>query len=242
MLMRNVFVNVFKSDAAVWWAAIFCTSSSMFDKLLHLSKSKSFAMSCLRSCNFCEAVGNLLTVTMYLQDTFSRLHCPSLHKIDFRVHVASALTRTLALHKSKSCSAVSAQHNHSRRAIAQFAPLDSRSDTLASSPNQHHQLGFTRTQTNHVLLLGRRVHGIPRIFNRTFDPNCNSRTAATVFDVSSPISIGHHHDQTLQNARNTRNVMIATNDHVAGRISNQIPQQTLDVHFITIGSCAHVSG
>ena len=24
MLMRNVFVNVFKSDAVVWWAAIFC--------------------------------------------------------------------------------------------------------------------------------------------------------------------------------------------------------------------------
>ena len=26
MLMRMVFVNVFKSDAAVWWAAIFCKS------------------------------------------------------------------------------------------------------------------------------------------------------------------------------------------------------------------------
>ena len=25
MLMRNVFVNVFKSDAAIWWAAIFRT-------------------------------------------------------------------------------------------------------------------------------------------------------------------------------------------------------------------------
>ena len=24
MLMRNVFVNVFKSDAVIWWAAIFC--------------------------------------------------------------------------------------------------------------------------------------------------------------------------------------------------------------------------
>ena len=103
MLMRNVFVNVFQSDAVVWWAAIFCTHSSMFDKLLHLSNSKSFAMSCSRSCNFCEAVGNLLTVTMYLQDTLSRFHCPGLHKIDLRVHVASAPTRTLALHKSKSC-------------------------------------------------------------------------------------------------------------------------------------------
>ena len=25
MLMRNVFLNVFKSDAVNWWAAIFCT-------------------------------------------------------------------------------------------------------------------------------------------------------------------------------------------------------------------------
>ena len=40
MLMRNVFVNVFKSDAVIWWAAIFRTPSSMSDKLLHLSKSQ----------------------------------------------------------------------------------------------------------------------------------------------------------------------------------------------------------
>ena len=92
------------------------------------------------------------------------------------------------------------------------------------------------------LLLGRRVHRIPRVCNRTFDPNCNSRIAATVLDGSSPISIGHHHDRTLRNARNTRNIMIATNDHVACRISNQISQQTLDVDFITSGSCADVSG
>ena len=25
MLMRYVFVNVFKSNAVIWWAAIFCT-------------------------------------------------------------------------------------------------------------------------------------------------------------------------------------------------------------------------
>ena len=67
----------------------------------------------------------------------------------------------------------------------------------------------------------------------------NSRVAATVFDASSPISIGHHHDRTLRRARNTRN-KIATNDHVACRISNQISQQTLDVDFITSGSCADV--
>ena len=140
MLMRNVFVNVFKSDAVIWWAAIFRSPSSMFDTLLHLSNSKSFAMSCSRSCNFCEAVGNLLTVTI------------------------------------------------------QLAPLVSRCDSVASSTNQRHQLGFTRTYTNHVLFLGRRMHGILRVFNRTFDPNCNSRIAATIFDVSSSITIGHHHD------------------------------------------------
>ena len=103
MLMGNVFVNVFKSEAVIWWAAIFRTPSSMFDKLLHPSKSKSFAMSCSRSCNLREAVGNLLTVTMYLQNTLFRFHCPGLHKLDLRVHVASASTRTLAFHESQSC-------------------------------------------------------------------------------------------------------------------------------------------
>ena len=28
MLMRNMFVNVFKSDAVIWWAAIFCMFST----------------------------------------------------------------------------------------------------------------------------------------------------------------------------------------------------------------------
>ena len=37
MLSGNVIV--IKSDAVIWWAAIFRTPSSMFDKLLHLSKS-----------------------------------------------------------------------------------------------------------------------------------------------------------------------------------------------------------
>ena len=98
--MRNVFSNVFKSDAVIWWAAIFRTPLSMFDKLLHLSKSESFAMSCARSCNLCEAIDNLFTVTMYLQDTLSRFHRPGLHKVDLRVHVASASTRTLASRES----------------------------------------------------------------------------------------------------------------------------------------------
>ena len=114
MLTRNVFVNVFKSDAVIWWAAIFCTPSSMFDKLLHLSKSQGSAMRCSRSCNFCEAISDLLTVTMYLQDSLSRFHRPGLHKIDLRVHVASASTRTLAFHKSQCCWAVRTQHNHPR--------------------------------------------------------------------------------------------------------------------------------
>ena len=48
--------------------------SSMFDKLLHLSKSESFAMSCSRRRDLREAVGNLLTVTTYPQDTLSRFH------------------------------------------------------------------------------------------------------------------------------------------------------------------------
>ena len=67
--------------------------------------------------------------------------------------------------------------------------------------------------------LGRRIYGIPRVFNRTLDPNCDSRVAATIFDVSSPISIGHHRDRTLRSVRNPRNIKIATNDHVARRIS-----------------------
>ena len=82
---------------------------------------------------------------------------------------------------------VHSTNKHSRQAMAHFAPLVSRCD---------------------VLLRGRRVHGIPRVFNRTFD----TRIVATVFDVSSPISIGHHHDRNLRNARNTRNIKIATND------------------------------
>ena len=56
MLSGNVIVNVFKSDAVNWWAAIFRTPSSMFDKLLHLSKSQGSAMRRLRSHDLREAV------------------------------------------------------------------------------------------------------------------------------------------------------------------------------------------
>ena len=54
MSSGDVIVIVFKSGAVFWWAAILRTPSSMFDKLLYLSKSKSFAMSCSRTHNFRE--------------------------------------------------------------------------------------------------------------------------------------------------------------------------------------------
>ena len=60
-------------------------------------------MSRLRSHDLREAIGNLLTVATYLQDTLSRFHRPRLHKVDLRVHEASASTRALAFHKSQSC-------------------------------------------------------------------------------------------------------------------------------------------
>ena len=93
MLTGNVIVIVFKSDAVIWWAAIFRTPSSMFDKLLHLSKSQGSAMSRLRSHDLREAVSEL-------QDSMSRFHRPGLLNIDLCVHVA---THILALHESQSC-------------------------------------------------------------------------------------------------------------------------------------------
>ena len=79
-------------------------------------------------------------------------------------------------------------------------------------------------------------------FQQNLDPSCHSKIAATVVDVSSPMSIRHHHDGTLLNVRNTRNIKIAINDHVACPISNQISQQTIDTDFITSGSCADMNG
>ena len=38
MLTGNVIVNVFKSDAVIWWAAIFRTPSTISDNVLHLSE------------------------------------------------------------------------------------------------------------------------------------------------------------------------------------------------------------
>ena len=79
-------------------------SLSMFDKLLHLSKSESFAMSCSRRCDLCEAISNLLTVsTCSFKIRCPMFHRPDLHKGDLLVHVASASTCTLAFHESQSC-------------------------------------------------------------------------------------------------------------------------------------------
>ena len=66
---------------------------SMFHKILPLSKTQCSSMS-LRSHNFREAVSDLLTVTMHLQDALSRFRCPGLHEVDLRVHVTSTLRFT----------------------------------------------------------------------------------------------------------------------------------------------------
>ena len=110
-------------------------------------------MSSLRSHNVREPVSDLLTVTMHLQDALSRFHRPGLHEVDLRVHVSSASICTLSFHESQRCCAARALDNSTRRAIAHLTSLVSRCDTLASSTNQCHQLGLTRTQTNHVLFL-----------------------------------------------------------------------------------------
>ena len=95
----NVIVNVMESDAVFWWAAIFRTASLMFGKTMHLSKTQCSSMSSLRSHNFREAVSDLLTVTMHIQDALSRFHRPGLHEVDLCVHVASASTCTVSLHE-----------------------------------------------------------------------------------------------------------------------------------------------
>ena len=33
-MMGNVTVNVMETDAVLWWATIFCTPSSLYDKIL----------------------------------------------------------------------------------------------------------------------------------------------------------------------------------------------------------------
>ena len=51
MLMRNEIVNVFRSDAVIWWAAISRTPHRCSPNCWHLSKFESFAMSCSRRCD-----------------------------------------------------------------------------------------------------------------------------------------------------------------------------------------------
>ena len=103
MLMRNVIVNVFKSDAVIWWAAILHTPSSRFDKLLHLSKSQGSAMSRSTIHDLREAICDLLTVTMCLQDTLSKFHRPGLHKVDLCVqtlHFTNPRAAELSVHST----------------------------------------------------------------------------------------------------------------------------------------------
>ena len=82
--------------------------SSMFDKMLHLSKSQDSTMSRLTSHNFREAVGNLLTVTMHLQDASTRFHRLGLFHIELRVDSQDAF------HEYQSCCAVRAHNNRPR--------------------------------------------------------------------------------------------------------------------------------
>ena len=232
-----------------WWAAIFRTPLSMFDKMLLLSKSQCSTMRTLRSHNFRDAVSDLLTITMHLQDALSRFHRPALHEVDLCVHVSSASTCTLSLHESQSYCAVRAQDNCTRRAIAHLAPLVSRCDTLASPPTSAINSDSPELEQTMLCFL-EEAYTIPRVFNGNIDRNSDSRVAATVHDVSSPIqhqsperpNLAECPQFTLRSARNSRNLKIATHNHVARTIPNQISQPTLDADFITSGSFADVSG
>ena len=80
-------------------------SDLMGSDLPHSSSSKSqrSSMSRLKCHDLREAISDLLTVSMHLQDSLSKFHRPGLHTINILVHVASASTRTLAFHESQSC-------------------------------------------------------------------------------------------------------------------------------------------
>ena len=160
-------------------------------------------MSCSRRHDLREAVsGNLLTVTMYFQNSSSRFHRPGLRAVDLRVHVASASTRTftnptaaeLSVHRT----IIPGEHLHNLLHWFLVA-IPSQAPPTSAIPELKRTMFF---------FLEDAWTGYHVFFNRTFGPNCNSRTAARVFDVSSPISVGHHHDRTLRNARKTRNIKI----------------------------------
>ena len=76
-----------------------CALSSMHAKCCSLHRpNQSLSMLSLWGHHFCEAVSNLLTVAMHFQDTLPRFHCPSLHEVDFRVHVTcTVVTKSVTL-------------------------------------------------------------------------------------------------------------------------------------------------
>ena len=131
-----------------------------------------------------------------------------------------------------SCQSV---HNHSRRAIAQLAPLDSHCDTSQAPPTSAINSDSPELKQTMFCFLEDACTGyhvfstepltqtaIPEQLRRSLTSPAQS---ASVITTTEPCGI-----------------KIATNDHVACRISNRISEQTLDVDFITSGCCADVSG
>ena len=179
---------------------------------------------------------------MYLQDALSRFHRPGLHEnrpscprgecVDS--HPCASQIQEL---QSCQCTAQSFQESNLHNLLHwSLVAIPSQAPPTSAINSDSPELKQTM-----FCFLEDADTGIPRVFNRTFDPNCNSRIAATILDVSSPISISHHQDRTLRSARNFKNIKIATHNLVACKISYQTSQQTLDVDFITSGSCADVS-
>ena len=173
-------------------------------------------MSCSRSCNFCEAVCDLLTVTMHLQDTLSRFHCPGLHKIDLRVHGGECVDSHPCVSRIPELLSCPCTAQLSQVSICTICSIGL---SLRYPRKLHQPAPSARIHQNSnrpwFCFLEDAYTGYHVFSTELLTQNCNSRIAATVFDVSSPISVGHHHARTLRNARNTRNIKIATNDHVA---------------------------
>ena len=147
-------------------------------------------MSRLRRHNFREAISDLLTVTMHLQDALSRFHRPGLHKIDLRVHVASASTRTLARFTKPRAAELSVHRTivpveqlHILLLWFLFA-IHSQAPPTSAVNSDSPELKQTT-----LCFLEDACTGTPRVFNRTLEPNCDSRVAVAIFDVSSPISM-----------------------------------------------------
>ena len=185
------------------------------------------AMSRFRSDDFREAISNLLTATMHLQDALTKFHRPGLHT------------------KRPSCPCGVCVDSHpcvSRIPELLRCPCTEQSSQVSSCTSCSIGLSLRYPRTLHQPVPSTRTHrnsskpcsvswktqytGYHVFFNRTLDPNSNSRVAAMIFDVPSPISIGHHHDRTLRSARNSRNIKIATNNRVARRI----PQSNISAY------------